>query len=387
MVDVFDCYVLCGVSALVGGSLTRLHANSLLGEDTRRVLWLYRIGFACLVPMIGLSLLDATQRQAAMPFLFAAAVSATALLAWALRELNGSRLPERLGAGAVLGSGLSVLAVGLGSTRGLVLGASAAFTVISGLLLVDQWGKARSRQRLSRAEHGLIAVLLAFLSLFLLILIRTLANPDAPLPAHGLFLPEPALSLAATVIAVMPLSLSALVFAVMNERLVHRLERVALTDELTGLLSRRGLRELGLPLIAAHQRRGGLIAVLMTDIDHFKRVNDTHGHAVGDQAIRHVADCLREQLRADALVTRYGGEEFTALVPIERVEDARVVGERVRASLESRPCASDAGTLKLTVSVGVAILSPADALEPTLNVADARLYEAKQAGRNRVVST
>jgi diguanylate cyclase (GGDEF)-like protein len=383
--DVYHCYVICGASALVAGALTRTHMHSLLGEDTRRILWLYRLGFAGLVPFLAFAFASEAQRPSLVPSVFALAVSATACLAWALRELNGEPLPAMRTALAVAAIGVVVLVAGETSTAGVTVSASAAFVLIDGMLLADQLRLAIQRKRVTHAEQGLIAVLVLFLAIFSIALWHSWTQSTQAYPSHGLFLPDPLLSVAATMIALMPLAVSSLVLAVINERLIKRLENVALTDELTGVLSRRGLRELGPLLIAEHRRRQGLIAVFMADIDLFKRVNDTHGHHVGDQAIRHVSGQLREVLRADALLARYGGEEFTALVPVDTADDAVQVGERLRRAVADMPCPSDVGPLKLTVSVGGAMLVHCVTLEQALNLADERLYQAKQAGRNRVV--
>lgn len=386
MLDVYHCYALCGASALAAGALTRLQAHSLLGQDNRRILWLYRLGFAGLVPMLLLSVLDDAGRADAVPCLLALAVSAVACLAWALRELNGEALtwaPTALAVGGL--GGVVVWASGL-APGGLVMAASAAFTLLGVLLLTDQLRLAVRRQGVTLAEQGLILVLVSYLGIFALAFWWTWTHRPAQYPAHGLFLPETALPVAASLIALMPLTVSSLVFAVVNERLVRRLENVALTDELTGALSRRGLRELGSMMIAAHERHGRPIAVLMVDIDFFKRVNDSHGHLVGDQALQHVSALLRQHLRPDALLCRYGGEEFTVLAPLDAADDMPRVAERLREVVASTPCQSGAGALKLTVSVGAAILSPPDVLERVLDLADTRLYQAKQTGRNRVVA-
>lgn len=383
--DVYHCYVICGASALAAGTLTRMQTHSLLGDDTRRLLWLYRFGFAGLVPLLAFAFTSEAQRPTLVPSLLALAVSATACLAWALRELNGTPLPAMRTAGAVTAMGVVVLVVGETSAAGVAVGGSAGFVLVGGLLLVDQLRLAIQRKHVTRAEQGLIVVLVLFLTIFSIALWHACKQSTQAYPAHGLFLPDPLLPVAATMIALMPLAVSSLVFAVINERLVKRLENAALTDELTGVLSRRGLRELGPLLIAEHRRRQGLVAVLMADIDFFKRVNDTHGHHVGDQAIRYVGSQLRRALRGDALLARFGGEEFTALVPVDAAGDAAQVGERLRHAVADTPCLTDVGPLKLTISVGVVMLGHNATLEQALNLSDERLYQAKQAGRNQVV--
>ncbi len=123
-----------------------------------------------------------------------------------------------------------------------------------------------------------------------------------------------------------------------------------------------------------------MLGVLMIDVDHFKRLNDTHGHAVGDDVLRSVAKVLDAELRAGDMVGRYGGEEFTVVMPGARGSEVQGAAERLRRAVER-----SAGPVPVTVSVGVA-WAPAHGSCRTelLSAADGALYEAKAAGRNRV---
>jgi diguanylate cyclase (GGDEF)-like protein len=191
-------------------------------------------------------------------------------------------------------------------------------------------------------------------------------------------------------IALLPLSVAAIVFAIINNRLYQQLHQRSLSDDLTGILSRRGLREHGQQLLARQPANSLGVALLMIDIDHFKSINDRHGHLVGDEVLRHVTQVLSDHLRDDALLARYGGEEFTVMLPLRAAEDAQVVAERLRQVVEAHPCQAGAGpssvTIGVTISVGVAFHHRTRPLEDALSRADARLYEAKQGGRNRVSS-
>jgi len=160
---------------------------------------------------------------------------------------------------------------------------------------------------------------------------------------------------------------------------------MALTDPLTGLYNQRYLTRHLQGLLQGGQTHE--IAVLMIDVDHFKAVNDTHGHAVGDKVLRAIADTLRGNIRVFDSLARYGGEEFAVVMPGTDAADAVVAAERLRAAVEAMPfaCQPDEAC-QLTVSIGVACTDdyPA-ALEDLLYAADLALYEAKRAGRNRVV--
>ena len=132
-------------------------------------------------------------------------------------------------------------------------------------------------------------------------------------------------------------------------------------------------------------RRSGLpFAVLLVDIDHFKLVNDSHGHAAGDRVLAHVARVLHTHARATDCVARMGGEEFLVLLPDMNAADALRLAQRLRQSVEEQPVQSARHALHTTVSIGVAIVRSGDAgVDPVVGRADAALYRAKAAGRNR----
>ncbi len=155
-----------------------------------------------------------------------------------------------------------------------------------------------------------------------------------------------------------------------------RLDALSRTDVLTGLANRRAFSE------EAGKRGGQPYAVLMIDIDHFKAINDTHGHAAGDAALRSVADALNGALREHDLLARWGGEEFIAMID---VEGARAVADRVREAVAATPFRFGDASPPLRVSIGLAVATPDEALEAVAAKADRALYEAKRSGRDRVV--
>lgn len=164
----------------------------------------------------------------------------------------------------------------------------------------------------------------------------------------------------------------------------EELERLARQDALTGLPNRRVATERLAAEFQAMRRTGAPYAVLMLDIDFFKRVNDTWGHEVGDQVLKRLAQVLRASVRATDLAARLGGEEFVVLLPDTPLEAALSVAEKIRQAVQA---ASDPVAGTVTVSIGVALASPQDRNEDdVLRRADAGLYAAKSAGRNRVVA-
>lgn len=167
-----------------------------------------------------------------------------------------------------------------------------------------------------------------------------------------------------------------------------RLEQLAQTDPLTQLLNRRALTERISAEMERALRYDATLALLMIDLDHFKRVNDTHGHLVGDDVLRDMGELLRSMIRTNDIVARYGGEEFLVLLPETDDAGAEGFAERIRQTVEAAPFARDAMVepLRMTCSVGVALFPAArvETAEDLLARADSALYRAKADGRNRV---
>jgi len=171
----------------------------------------------------------------------------------------------------------------------------------------------------------------------------------------------------------------------------ERLRVSGLTDGLTGLYNRRHLDARLREEITRAQRHGHTLGCLFIDADHFKRINDSHGHAAGDQVLIVLAKRIREQLRGSDLAARYGGEEIAILLPETTPENACQLAERIRRGIADQPIElADGTTLEVTVSIGVGAVRPGSTrdvkqlAEELLAEADRRVYEAKQSGRNRV---
>lgn len=160
----------------------------------------------------------------------------------------------------------------------------------------------------------------------------------------------------------------------------------ARTDPLTGCMNRRYLMEAATREVARIKRSGSTMAVLMIDIDHFKHINDTHGHAVGDEALLTLVRTLIANIRASDLLGRIGGEEFAMILPDTSPETALQVAEKLRESIAAAVVKGDGTSFSMTASIGLAELK-ADETDflTALERADKALYKAKQSGRNRVV--
>lgn len=165
------------------------------------------------------------------------------------------------------------------------------------------------------------------------------------------------------------------------------LERLATTDHLTGLLNRRAFLETTEKEIRRAYRYGQSLSLLMLDIDHFKHINDTHGHPAGDEVLRRVAATCRKTLRDEDLTGRLGGEEFAVTLVSAPLRSARVVAERLRQAVSELVIELDGKSITATVSIGVAECNGADGLSSLASAADKCLYAAKQAGRNRICSS
>jgi diguanylate cyclase (GGDEF)-like protein len=165
--------------------------------------------------------------------------------------------------------------------------------------------------------------------------------------------------------------------------LFKQVQALAVRDELTGIANRRRFFEVAVRDLAAASRHDRELTVLMVDIDHFKRVNDTYGHATGDDVIRTVATRLGDQIRQTDVIGRYGGEEFALL--LQDAGPGNVLPERLRTSICDTPIETRSGNLSVTVSIGLAFRSDDDTdIEALLSRADAQLYRAKELGRNQV---
>ena len=170
------------------------------------------------------------------------------------------------------------------------------------------------------------------------------------------------------------------------EEVNRRLAEASRTDALTGLPNRRGFMDVAGHELQRSQRAGQPLSVVMVDIDHFKQINDRHGHSGGDDLLQAAASRLRSVVRAQDLVARWGGEEFIMLLPDTGAAAAAVAAENARAALASYAFERNGTREHITASFGVAAHRPGRELDATIAAADAALYRAKEAGRNRVAA-
>ena len=161
--------------------------------------------------------------------------------------------------------------------------------------------------------------------------------------------------------------------------------RLELIDPLTNAPNRRGFFNALAPWLALARRPGHSTALIMLDLDHFKRINDNYGHSVGDQVLKEVVDVGKTQLRDSDLIGRLGGEEFAVLLPRTNLHDASIVAERMRQAIMAFHIKAEKAILTTTASFGVTTIRPDDSMVSLIKRADDALFAAKNAGRNQVM--
>lgn len=380
-VEVISAYVICGASSFIGAGVMMLARPAEL--RIRNALQICSAAFLVVGAALFHFLLFDTHRPE-VGSLFVATqgvVIGTALFGWGFAKLNGRRLRRSrvmLGVAVCVGGIAALVPFGLHAFH---LAFCTSALSIGGWIVATQWNYlARPR---NRAELALGVSVLAYTMSWAAQLLFSL-NHDGPPPPGFIFAPPAAQSLFAIFYGVIPIIIASLVLNLVNARLSEQLSARAMSDELTGLLVRRALHELVPGFVEQAWRSERNVAVLMLDLDHFKRINDTHGHLGGDAVLRHVAKILRTQLRADALVSRYGGEEFIIVLAVTGLHDARMVAERLRQSLAGAACRAGAASVDVTASIGISTMNRGDTLQAAIERADDAMYRAKQGGRNRV---
>ncbi len=193
------------------------------------------------------------------------------------------------------------------------------------------------------------------------------------------------MAISTAVYGTLTLSLCAYVIALLRDR-EARLEVLSKTDALTGVTNRRHFMEVVARELARAERYEAPISCVMIDLDHFKKVNDQHGHLVGDRVLVAVTDAIGRSVRESDYVARYGGEEFVILLPATDVAGARELAERCRSTVATTQVADRAGPLSVTASMGISSFEKGNigTVDELLNAADRALYDAKKRGRNQV---
>ena len=307
--------------------------------------------------------------------LLLAGVAIEAGASWEASGREGWRRPT-----LVLG-GLAILAFlvcylidedGLRSVAvSLLLG---AFYLSGGIALASRWKDSSLLQRFLALVTAVLALVVAARGLFVMLL-----------PAGWGWMSSEMLGqlfVAALYLLMLANCFGMLLLA--RERAQRELARLELVDPLTDVPNRRGFFSALAPWMALARRPGQPTALVMLDLDQFKRVNDGYGHPAGDAVLRHVVELCKRQLRDSDMLGRLVGVEFAILLPRTTLAEAALVAERIRAAIEATPVKSERALIKMTASFGVTTIRPEDSTVTLFQRADEALVAAKQAGRNRV---
>ena len=308
-----------------------------------------------------------------------------AMTVHALRLLLGAPSRLRVVAIASVAGWLAIVwfAWGVPDFQARLLCASLVILLDLALLIAPLCGSLR------RGGSAAQRVLLATLAVAVAMVLWRNAEPLlSSQPAGGLLAPTPINTIYMMFSAVQPLFTSIGFLLLYNETMQAELKSLARTDPLTGVNNRLALVEAAGRALDAAVGDGRPLGVLMLDVDHFKAVNDRFGHGGGDQVLLSLVERIQRVLGRGDVIGRIGGEEFVVLSPGHGLRHTRVLGERIRAEVESAQLTLDGRAFGMTVSVGVTEAAPAERnVTALLQRADAALYAAKRAGRNRVVAT
>ena len=379
--DVLSAFAICGAGSLVSAALLR--PSLAHDEASSEALRASRTAFAT----IGVGLVQVVAMEAPHPLWSQAAMSVggvagVAMIGWALAALGGLRVSRPAMWFAVSIAVAAMIAAWPLGTRGMTyycaLGLVAASTLIT-------WMGRRIVLRPRDVHERLLGVTVLLMLISSWLRASFLLSWNGPFEPHLLYVPPALVAPFTLTYGVLPVLFTMLLVNVIGARMHARLHQRAMTDQLTGALSRHALAEGAATLMSRLGESHARLAVIMVDLDHFKQVNDRHGHAGGDAVLRHASQVLQSQLRGDSLLARYGGEEFVALVPVQDLPVARRVAERMRQGLEAAGWPEVLpGLATLTASLGVAVLAADESLEHALARADEALYRAKHGGRNQV---
>ena len=380
-IDAPTAYVICGTGSLLGAGILRLADSP--RPETASGLRLCTAALLLLgVSLLALVALGASPWTHALTACGSGTLASMVLLAWGIGRLGGQTLPSTpMFTLVVLAALAPPLAVSAASDH---LALSVAFGLVATSLLAAYLVRRFifAPEDIAARALGVTAVVMLLSSVLRCAWTWTYHGPPQ---THLLHVPPEVLPFFAVLYGVLPIVVSTLLLTLVNAQFRQQLSQRAMTDELTGLFTRRALHETAADHIQnAHESRLK-VAVLMLDLDHFKGINDRHGHAAGDLVLRHAAALWRDCLRPNSLLARYGGEEFVALVPVEDLRTARLVAERLRMAVAAAPWGQLAQLAEaVTTSIGATLMAPGESLDDAVQRADEALYRAKREGRNTV---
>lgn len=374
--DTPTLYIIATMIAAMLGAMLLLFGNQ---EKIRALKWW---GTAYLLGATSVGLWTVTGGTLGeMPSLVLNAVGFIACgMVWNAARVFRGRKPNLpglvLGAIAWIAAALTVAPAG--AMMRVIIGA-AIVTIYAALTATELWTE--RRRSLQRRWPLIVVPVMHGFVLMLPILLGSLLQPHDPKFASSVWVTGFSVELVLYAIGTV-----FVIFILVSERAVIAHKTAASTDPLTGMFNRRGFAEASSRLIDREAHAGRPVTALIFDIDHFKSINDQHGHKAGDAVLQALAGVFRRSLRGVDTVSRVGGEEFAALLPDTSVERAPEVAERLRRAVADAEIPAGDGTLlHITVSIGVAAFGDrCEHIDDILRHADAALYAAKNGGRNRV---
>lgn len=376
-----DSYTLlvasCGLLVLLGFAFVFLWLRD------RRSIWLMWWGVPIIFTGVALTfyLRDSWQDNfISIAFGNAARLTAVGCLWYGVRLFQGRRPPW--GVVTLIGFAWIALCLYPPFVESLTGRIAVVSVVMAGLCAVTAYELWRDRADGLRSRFP---AFLVFASAAFLMLVRAAISGIAPFPVGASPL-DPVWLAIFSYLALGHIMFAAIFFLTMTmERREAEQRSFALSDPLTGLLNRRAFGDFAQRMA---RRRAGLrdaMAVLVLDLDHFKLVNDQHGHEIGDRLLKAFADVSEGSVRPTDQLFRMGGEEFCFVLPNTSLDDAIAVAERIRRTFEATSIESPNGAVSTSVSIGIAVTQFAIDTEVLLAAADAAVYEAKARGRNRVI--
>jgi diguanylate cyclase (GGDEF)-like protein len=381
VIDIFSCYVIAGSSAILGaGAIQLIRSDDI---KTNAALRTCTLGFLLLG--LGLFQLFIQNPKNPQPLSLYIAINGVllglAVYSWGWRQLNGFAVnPIYRGLGLTCIVSIFTWSYYQGVYE-MAVATSLLGLAISISILIDQYKFILNPTHV--ADKALGVFFIAFCFIWAVHAFFTLQY-EGPAEPHLMLLPVWFRSVFLFICSLLPLLLALLLMSMVNARLYTQVHSKSLTDDLTGLLSRRALRELAPAVVQRAQSEKKPLAVFMLDLDHFKSINDRYGHLAGDDVLRQVAQLLQEKLRPGELLVRLGGEEFFLLFQTKDAHSARTIGDRLRKSVAEKPCHSEGMLISMSISIGGCMQREGEALEAAMLRADEALYRAKRGGRNRV---
>lgn len=262
------------------------------------------------------------------------------------------------------------------------------FTLFSltggGLFIYTGWLLTR-QGRVDHPSRYLFGVFCVLHGIFLAVRPLALLNGDTPVSDFSSMLDRALPVIVESMVAMQLLFFSVLMLV--NEHLNRAVLRLAQRDPLTNVFNRRAFLDLLEKAVSLGQRHQTQVPLLLIDLDHFKSINDTHGHMHGDLALRHFVEIAESAIRREDVLGRLGGEEFAIFLPESSFAEACTVAERLRAAVADSNLELNSSAVRLTVSIGVTVCGNPHDIEAAMHRADAAMYRAKEQGRNRVVSS